>query len=789
MKKFFSFVAAVLFAGSMMAADLLTIDFTQGQGNWTIDNVTLPEGTEFIWAQSAQYGMKATAYFESANHASESWLVSPAVDLTAVDSATLKFSHARRYGDLSQLSVKASSDGQNWVDLAVSAWPDGSNWNYIDATADLAAYSGMNVKVAFVYTSSATAAATWEVKTVAISEGGTPAPPVEDADVVFTSTEFNGKGTSGSGSEVTATKNGVTFTCNKAYGDQYGVRCYKNSNVTITSTEQPIGKIVFEFATVSGTYYNGGLNDEIVVNAMSWSAEGLSSQARMNKVSIYFGEYDTIVPPVVSLDTITVAEALEIGQALEDGAMTEKQYVIAGYSSSIETKFDAQYGNETFWMADSETSEAASNADSAFYVYRGTVTPAEEMGLHAKIYVTSVIMKYMKSGVAVIETNGKVNVNVVEKGVIEAPDTITVAKALEIGGQLAAGTVSAKEYVIKGYVSSIQEYFSEQYKNETFWITDTKGERTSDKTKAFEVYRGKPNTGAEIGMEAYIQIQCKIKNYNGTIENDGMNLTFEVLEQGLPVVVDTVTVAEAMEIGNALADNAYTDNPYVVIGYVTKAYEPAEGKTTQNFYMADDPNDRGEFYAYNASPDSTIHDGDYVQLFGKIQKYVGSKTTIELSYGTATHIEAPVPPVLDPITVAEALDIAKALTPDPKKAVSTDEKYAVKGYVTKIKSADDKTYYMADEMGVYAEFMAYKCSSIDSEVAEGDLVIVTGKIMSYNGETYYNYEISGGTLVHAEPQGIESVTLTEKVQKIMMNGAMYIIRNGKMYNVQGAQVR
>ena len=492
---------------------------------------------------------------------------------------------------------------------------------------------------------------------------------------------------------------------------------------------------------------------------------------------------------LVPLDTITVAKALEIGQALAEGAQTEKQYVIAGYSSSIETKFDAQYGNETFWMADSETSEAASNADSAFYVYRGTVTPAEEMGLHAKIYVTSVIKKYMKSGVAIIETNGKVNVNVVKKGVIETPDTITVVKALEIGGQLAAGAVSAKEYVIKGYVSSIQEYFSEQYKNETFWITDTKGERTSDKTKAFEVYRDKPNTGAEIGMEAYIQIQCKIKNYNGTIENDGTNLTFEVLEQGLPVVVDTVTVAEAMEIGNALADNAYTDNPYVVIGYVTKAYEPAEGKTTQNFYMADDPNDRGEFYAYNASPDSTIHDGDYVQLFGKIQKYVGSKTTIELSYGTATHIEAPVPPVLDPITVAEALDIAKALTPDPKKAVSTDEKYAVKGYVTKIKSADDKTYYMADEMGVYAEFMAYKCSSIDSEVAEGDLVIVTGKIMSYNGETYYNYEISGGTLVHAEPQGIESVTLTEKVQKIMMNGAMYIIRNGKMYNVQGAQVR
>jgi len=493
---------------------------------------------------------------------------------------------------------------------------------------------------------------------------------------------------------------------------------------------------------------------------------------------------------LVPLDTITVAKALEIGQALAEGAQTEKQYVIAGYSSSIETKFDAQYGNETFWMADSETSEAASNADSAFYVYRGTVTPAEEMGVHAKIYVTSVIKKYMKSGVAIIETNGKVNVNVVKKGVIETPDTITVAKALEIGGQLAAGSVSAKEYVIKGYVSSIQEYFSEQYKNETFWITDTKGDRTSDKTKAFEVYRGKPNTEAEIGLEAYIQIQCKIKNFNGTIENDGSNIVFEVLEQGLPVGVDTISVAKALEIGQALADSAYTDNPYVVIGYVTKAYAPAEGKKTQNFYMADEPNVRGEFYAYNASPDSTIKDGDYVQLFGKIQKYVGSKgVTIELSYGTATHLEAPAPDVEDTISVAQALEIAKTMTPEAGKSDTTEVKYAVKGYIVATSSSYENTWTMADEAGVSGEFQAFECYSVDSDVTEGDLVIVVGYITTVNGGSFYKYQIKAGILTHVYAEGIENVTLTEKAQKVMMDGVMYIIRNGKMYNVQGAQVR
>lgn len=40
-----------------------------------------------------------------------------------------------------------------------------------------------------------------------------------------------------------------------------------------------------------------------------------------------------------------------------------------------------------------------------------------------------------------------------------------------------------------------------------------------------------------------------------------------------------------------------------------------------------------------------------------------------------------------------------------------------------------------------------------------------------------------------EPQGIENVVLTEKAQKVMVDGVMYIIRDNKMFNVQGTQVR
>ena len=41
----------------------------------------------------------------------------------------------------------------------------------------------------------------------------------------------------------------------------------------------------------------------------------------------------------------------------------------------------------------------------------------------------------------------------------------------------------------------------------------------------------------------------------------------------------------------------------------------------------------------------------------------------------------------------------------------------------------------------------------------------------------------------APEQGIENVVLTEKAQKVVVDGVLYIVRDNKMYNVQGTQVR
>ena len=41
----------------------------------------------------------------------------------------------------------------------------------------------------------------------------------------------------------------------------------------------------------------------------------------------------------------------------------------------------------------------------------------------------------------------------------------------------------------------------------------------------------------------------------------------------------------------------------------------------------------------------------------------------------------------------------------------------------------------------------------------------------------------------ARAQGIENITLTEKAQKVVVDGVLYIVRDNKMFNVQGTQVR
>lgn len=151
--------------------------FASGQGEFTIEDVMLPQELTYVWQHDGNYScMKASAYVNQA-YAAESWLVSPVIDLSNASAATLKFDQAVNYASPDgALSVMISTDYDGnvflstWTELSLSQWPAGNNWTFINSTADLNQYLGQRVTIAFKYTSNFNASATWEVKNFVVEE-------------------------------------------------------------------------------------------------------------------------------------------------------------------------------------------------------------------------------------------------------------------------------------------------------------------------------------------------------------------------------------------------------------------------------------------------------------------------------------------------------------------------------------------------------------------------------------------------------------------------------------------
>jgi len=111
----------------------------------------------------------------------EDWLISPEMDLTNMQSATLSFRTAYNFdGDPLRLMVSNDYDGQgdpndfSWTDLTDQFdWsPGGYEWAE-SGSLDVLSYANPKMFVAFKYTSTTAAASTWEVDWVRVIGEGT----------------------------------------------------------------------------------------------------------------------------------------------------------------------------------------------------------------------------------------------------------------------------------------------------------------------------------------------------------------------------------------------------------------------------------------------------------------------------------------------------------------------------------------------------------------------------------------------------------------------------------------
>lgn len=141
---------------------------TDGQGAWSIENVTLPSEMTDIWKQSEKYGMVATAYSNDNNYAADAWLISPVFDLTGVTAPSFTFRHAVNFFSSidkakEEATVAVREEGGEWTVLS-PAYPTELSWGFVDSgNIDISAFAGKKVQIGFHYTSTATKAGTWEV--------------------------------------------------------------------------------------------------------------------------------------------------------------------------------------------------------------------------------------------------------------------------------------------------------------------------------------------------------------------------------------------------------------------------------------------------------------------------------------------------------------------------------------------------------------------------------------------------------------------------------------------------
>lgn len=153
--------------------------FESSLGSFTTDDVTLGEGLSYVWKIDASYKCaKASAYVNKKNIASESWIVSPWINIPASETAcNLYFDQAvsKYFGTVSEeATVWVKEKDGAWTQLTGITYPEipesKSFSNFETTNVNLSSYIGKTIKVGFKYLSSDTAAGTWEVRNFIVAK-------------------------------------------------------------------------------------------------------------------------------------------------------------------------------------------------------------------------------------------------------------------------------------------------------------------------------------------------------------------------------------------------------------------------------------------------------------------------------------------------------------------------------------------------------------------------------------------------------------------------------------------
>ena len=163
---------------------VLSVDFTtlKSLGEFTVQDQDKGDFPGDLWSTNSahpEYGAVAQAYVSATGkrYKTESWLVSPRINLKGHNQLYLRFNHALNYTnnekDLTRfIGVKISTDkGESWENVTIPNMTSGSSFEFQSSgDIDLRKFKDKVIQLAFTYKSTAETTPTWEIKSLLITE-------------------------------------------------------------------------------------------------------------------------------------------------------------------------------------------------------------------------------------------------------------------------------------------------------------------------------------------------------------------------------------------------------------------------------------------------------------------------------------------------------------------------------------------------------------------------------------------------------------------------------------------
>lgn len=392
---------------------------------------------------------------------------------------------------------------------------------------------------------------------------------------------------------------------------------------------------------------------------------------------------------------------------------------------------------------------------------------------------------------------------------------ITCEEAAAIAASLPHNTPTTEIYTVIGYVTETDGVISRE--QQRFWMADT-----PNGGNVFQSYWGNVTEAVSVGDK--VSLKGQIMRYNSTyqIKNGDVvllqpkaqnvfwnfsnaefnslgtisstktvdGLTINATSSGTVMVdassqtIDNISFTHRLKLNGTGSAN-YRSLKFNITGDCTidiylKSANSSENRTLRIDFGTFNSNNYQKTSATASIAKSTI-------------SYTGEATTVYV-YGTiggvnlygirVNYNSSTTPDVPREVTCKEAADIAAEL----EHNTPTSKTYTVVGYVTEtngyVTDQSRQVFWMADTKNGGQIFQSYY-GNVTEAVNVGDYVSLTGQIKRYNSTPQIQH---GDVVVLSQGTGVDDVVIHKIFDKILLNGQVLILRDGKTYTIMGQEL-